>query len=146
MRFVLVGAAIVALDQFTKALVGRLVPAGGARSLIPGLLRLRPAENFGAAFGVLPQWTLLFIALAAVAVALAACFHERLTRRRLGAKAGLTLAAAGAVGNLIDRVRFGYVRDFLDVRWYPAIFNVADIAIVVGVGLLLISWWREEAH
>ncbi len=146
MRFVFVGAAIVALDQFTKAFVGRLLPAGGARPVIPGLLQVRPVENFGAAFGVLPHWTLLFIALAVVAVALMAHFYRRLTWERPDAKTGLTLAAAGAVGNLLDRLRFGYVRDFFDVRWYPAIFNVADVAIVVGIGLLLVSLWREEAR
>ncbi|MDI6870082.1 MAG: signal peptidase II [Bacillota bacterium] len=146
MRFVLIGAAIVALDQLTKALVGRTVPPGGARPVIPGLLSLRPAENFGAAFGFFPRWTLLFIAIAVVAVSLMAYWYRRLTWQRQAAKAGLALAAAGAVGNLIDRVRFGYVRDFIDVRWYPAIFNVADVAIVVGIGLLLIALWREEAR
>ncbi len=146
MRFVLTGAAIVALDQLTKALVGRLVPAGGVRPVIPGLLQLRPAENFGAAFGLLPHWTRFFIAIAVVAVALMAYCYRRLTWEHPGAKVGLTLAAAGAVGNLLDRLRFGYIRDFFDVRWYPAIFNVADIAIVAGIGLLLINLWQKEAR
>jgi signal peptidase II len=146
MRFVLVGATIVALDQFSKAFAGRLVPAGGSWPVIPGLLEVRPVMNFGAAFGLLPHWTLFFIALAVVAVALMTYFYRRLTWARPAAKIGLTLAAAGAVGNLLDRLRFGYVRDFFNVRWYPAIFNVADVALVVGIGLLLLSLWREEAR
>lgn len=146
MRFLLIAAAVVALDQSSKVLISRAIPAGAARAVIPGLVHLRPVRNFGAAFGVLPHWTFLFVAIAVVAVALMAYYYRRLTWRSPAAKVGLALAAAGALGNLLDRLRFGYVRDFVAVRWYPAVFNVADMAIVVGLGLLLLALWREEAR
>lgn len=146
MLYVLTGAALVALDQLSKALVGRAIPAGGVRPVIPGVLSLRPVANSGAAFGVLPQWTAVFIFAAIVFLGLALHWYRKLTGRRPAAKVGLTLAAAGAAGNLLDRVRFGFVRDFLDLRGYPAIFNVADVAIVAGIGLLAFALWREEAR
>ncbi|HHW13834.1 MAG TPA: signal peptidase II [Firmicutes bacterium] len=146
MRFLLCAAAVLALDQFTKALAERLVPPGAVRSVIPGLLQVRPAANFGAAFGLLPHRTELFIAVAVVALGLIVRYHRRLTAHGRAGRLGLTLAAGGALGNLLDRLRFGYVRDFFDVRGYPAIFNVADLAIVVGTALILLALWREEAR
>lgn len=146
MRLLLWGAAVVALDQLSKAMVERLLPAGGALPVIPGLLQVRPAANFGAAFGLLPHRTELFIGVAVVALALVIHCRRWLLARGRAARLGLTLAAGGALGNLLDRLRFGYVRDFFDLRGYPAIFNVADVAIVAGTVLLLFALWREEAR
>lgn len=145
MRYLLLGAGLLLLDQATKAWVIRIVPIGGVHPVIRGLLRLRPAANFGAAFSLLPHWTGAFVAVAVVTVAVMLVYFRKLSERRPISRLGVTLAVAGAVGNLLDRLRFGFVRDFIDVRWYPAIFNVADVAIVTGIGVLLLVLWREEA-
>lgn len=143
MQFLLVGAAVVALDQVSKAWVMETVASGGVRPVIPGLLELRPVQNSGAAFGLFPDRPLLFVGVALAAVGIMVYSYLRLRGRRPWAGGGLVLASAGALGNLLDRLRFGYVRDFFDVRWYPAIFNVADLALVAGVGLLVLSIFRE---
>jgi signal peptidase II len=146
MHFLLIVGAVLALDQASKILVLAAIPPGTERAVLPGLLFLRPVHNFGAAFGVFPHRTMLFVAVAVVAVALMVYYYRKLDWRRPAVKVGLALAAGGAAGNLWDRVHFGFVRDFLVVRWYPAVFNVADSAIFLGIGLILVAIWREEVR
>jgi signal peptidase II len=138
---------IIVLDQLTKTAVNRLLDLHESRSVIPGLLSLTYVRNRGAAFGILadaslPHQPLLFsivsfLALAGiVAYALWLPPHERLSQAALG------MVIGGAVGNLLDRARHGYVVDFLDVFWgshhWPA-FNVADSAITTGVCLVVLD-------
>ncbi len=105
-------------------------------SVAGDLLRITLVHNPGAAFGLLPKHTTLFLALAtAVAVALGWVLVGR--RQWFASRAGLALLWAGTVGNLIDRYRWGHVVDFLQVPHWP-VFNIADSALVVGA--LLIAW------
>ena len=137
-------AGLVALDQLTKQMVVERFMYGESLALLP-VLDLTRLHNTGAAFSLLadqPGWQRwLFSAVAAgVAVALGVLLSrlERGTPRLLAASYALIMA--GAVGNLIDRLRHGYVVDFVHVHWqdwyYPA-FNVADSAITVGALLLI---------
>lgn len=146
MYFLLIAGGVLALDQATKVLVLQAIPAGTVWRLIPGLLSLRPVHNYGAAFGVLSHRTPLLIGVALLAIGLMVHYYRTLSWKRRAVKVGLALAAAGALGNLWDRVHFGFVRDFLVVRGYPTVFNVADSAITIGVGLILFAIWREEAR
>ena len=146
MRFVLLSGLVVLLDQVVKAAVMQTAALGAAQPLIPGLLQLRLAHNTGAAFSLLSGRTPLLILVGAVAVAGMAWYLKRASGESLWLRVGLAVTSGGAVGNLIDRVRLGYVVDFLDLKGYPAIFNVADIAIVGGIGLVLLALWREEAR
>lgn len=103
-----------------------------------GIFDIHHVHNTGAAFGMLPAGGILFVAVAAaVLVGLAVSYPrvraaDRLTQTSLG------LIAGGTLGNLVDRLRFGYVVDFIDFRWWP-VFNLADSAICIGVALLM---WR----
>lgn len=108
----------------------------GESLALPGhLLYLTLVRNPGAAFGILAHATPLLVALT-VGVLVVVWFNRRkLAKQPLLLKLGLTLGLAGAVGNLIDRLRVGYVIDFLDLRYWP-VFNVADMGIVAGVALL----------
>jgi signal peptidase II len=139
-----VAAAVVALDQLTKAVaLGRLAP-GVPVDVIDGLLALTLVMNPGLAFGLLgglpTAWRWVVACLSVVALLILARIALRLppTGGRL-AHAAVGCVFGGAVGNLIDRARFGAVVDFIDVyhRGYhwPA-FNVADSAITIGVALL----------
>ena len=139
--------ALVALDQATKALVVRHLALHESVPLVPGLLDLTHVRNTGAAFGVLnavdfPYKAVVITALALAALAAIVGFAGRLASESLLARAGFTLVVAGALGNLIDRARQGYVVDFVDVYWrgwHFWAFNVADSAITVGAAAIILD-------
>ena len=144
-------AAIVLLDQGTKALVVRSLPLHGYVPLVDGLLSLSHVRNRGAAFGILSDWdlpyqTVLLAALSLGALLAIAVYFVRLPATARLPRVALALVLGGAVGNLIDRLRLGYVVDFVHVYWrqyqWPD-FNVADSAITVGVTLLVLDILRS---
>jgi len=132
---------VTLLDQITKYWVWRDFRLGEARTVIPGFLDLRYIRNEGAAWGMFSghRWPLIAVSVVMLALLIA---HRReiLELGRMGALA-LGLLGGGILGNLIDRVRYGYVVDFLDFHWgsshFPA-FNVADSSICLGVALYMI--------
>jgi signal peptidase II len=143
---VVIAGTIVVLDQITKAVVLEQLPPGVAISLIDGLLSLTLVMNTGLAFGLLgglpAAWRWLVAMLSIVAlVVLARVAIRVLADGGWVAKLSVALIFGGAVGNLIDRARFGAVVDFVDLHFrgyhWPA-FNVADSAITVGVTLLAV--------
>lgn len=139
--------AVLVLDQLSKAwIVATLGTEPGAYvRLLGDLVWLRLVHNRGAAFGVLPAASVVF-ALAAVGVALGiVLYSRRLGSASLLIRVALGLELGGAVGNLFDRLRFGYVVDFVDVRLWPYVFNVADAAISIGVVLLLLTLLPQRA-
>ncbi len=144
MRFVrslLFAATVLAFDQGTKLWAGQSLVLGEVRPLWGDFLRLTRVHNTGGAFGLLPQHTGAFIAVScAVVLALGAVLVWG-KWRRMG-RVGSALLLGGAVGNLVDRLRWGYVLDFFEIRGFP-VFNVADAAIVVGAGLVALSFFVE---
>lgn len=131
---VLVAAAVLALDVLTKALVSGL-PVGYSQPLLGQWVLLTHVRNSGAAFGMLAGRTGLFVALE-IAVLVALPFALRLTADKWSLVA-MGALMGGAAGNLLDRLRTGLVIDFIDLRFWP-VFNVADSAIVAGVGILVL--------
>ena len=142
-RLGVVAGAVLILDQVTKALILAHLPLGGSIAVIPGFFDLTHVHNPGGAFGFLAGMSaevrsLLFIAVSLVAAGLILYFYWQTPHGQRFLSVGLALIFGGAVGNLVDRMRFGIVVDFLDVyagtlHW-PA-FNVADSAITIGVGI-----------
>jgi signal peptidase II len=135
-----VAAIVIVLDQITKAAVtaalGLSQPSHSARALDP-IVRLEYVENRGAAFGVLrDHGELLSLLALAVLVALVA-YYRQAGVPSLAATLAVGLIAGGAIGNLIDRVRLGFVVDFVAIGWWPK-FNLADSAITLGVSLLIV--------
>jgi signal peptidase II len=137
----------IALDQATKLLVDALVPVYESHTVIPNLIDLVHVHNAGVAFGLLnssdhPQRSLITTSLALVALAGIAYYARHVRAEERLARLGLSLILGGAVGNLIDRVRQGYVIDFVDVYWgdwHFWAFNVADAAISVGATLVFVD-------
>jgi signal peptidase II len=148
----LLAGAVVALDQITKVVALDRLPLGVPVPIIDGLLSLTLVLNPGLAFGLLgsipPTWRWVVAALSLVALAVLARVALRvLPDGGWPGRLAIGLIFGGAIGNLIDRARFGAVVDFVDVYWrdwhWPA-FNVADSAITVGVALLALRLMRER--
>lgn len=142
----LVALTTVLLDQFSKFGIVAAVALGTSRPLIDGFLNLTYVQNFGAAFSLF--WghadKLGFVSL--VVVLGVVVFQLRSRPKDLVLVLALGLLLGGALGNLIDRVTLGYVRDMFDLRWngqniWP-IFNVADIAVCTAAGLLFLHSLR----
>jgi signal peptidase II len=140
-------AAVVALDQATKALIDAFLPVYESWTLIPGLVDIVHVHNAGVAFGMLngiddPRRGILTTGLALAALAGIAYYARHIRPEERLARLGLSLILGGAVGNLIDRLRQGYVVDFVDVywgTWHFWAFNVADAAISIGATLVFVE-------
>ena len=136
---------ILCLDQFTKHLVLlRLVP-GEKHELINGLLTLVHSRNNGFAFGLLQKapasvQSIFFVGVPVFALILIVLIFIKLQDNQMLSSVALTTILGGAIGNLIDRLHYGYVIDFLDIHLFrmPP-FNVADFSIVIGVILMFVS-------
>lgn len=152
-RLVFLTAAIgVLLDQLSKIYIDSSFELYQSVTVLENFFHITYIRNRGAAFGILSDNALrlpFFITVSLVAIIGIIWYLRQLRADQKLSHLALGLILSGAIGNLIDRVRFGEVVDFIDVHWYthhwPA-FNVADSAICVGVALLLLETWREERH
>lgn len=146
---------VVLLDQYTKWLVLERFQLGESVPVIPDFFNLTYVRNTGAAFGLLaeahPSFRVPFFLLVPI-VALGAIIYifRKLPAEDLKLSVALSLVTGGAIGNLIDRAQHGFVVDFLDFHWksqyhFPA-FNVADSAICVGVGILMLDLLTQPAE
>ena len=133
MPYFLLAAVLVVLDQIVMLLIRHNIALGESVTLIPGVMDLTYVQNTGAAFSLFRQhtWILAVISLV-VAVLIVIALLKRVFTRPFGV-ISLAVVLAGAVGNLIDRAFFGYVTDmFQTIFMNFAVFNVADICVVVG--------------
>lgn len=134
-------ALIYVADQVTKALVVAGLDVGERVQVVGDLVWLWHLRNTGAAFSLLPGAIWLFVPITIVALGMVAWFHRQFRERGPWIHVILGAVLGGTLGNLTDRLRFGYVVDFVSVgigelRW-PA-FNVADPSVVIGIGLLVV--------
>lgn len=132
-----VAGLVTGTDQAIKAVVRATLP-DHPRDVLGGLVRLDYTRNTGAAFGIYQTGGFTFAIIAILVSAGILVYYRRISRSHLTIRLALGLVLGGAVGNLIDRIRLGYVIDFIDLRWWP-VFNLADSAIVIGVALLAAS-------
>lgn len=149
----LVSTIGIIVDQWTKNLVHSKFAWGESVAVIKNFFSLTYVRNSGAAFGILHKAPAyfrdpFFIAVPVVAMFIILFLYFKLQENQKLTALALSLILSGAIGNLIDRLRFGYVIDFLDFYWkdyhWPA-FNVADSCIVVGVSVLFIlSFFQEK--
>jgi signal peptidase II len=155
MSFYLIALGIILLDRATKLVIIQTLRLGHGIPVIPGFFDIVFVLNPGAAFGFLATLSdrvrnPLFIFISILAVVLIVFYRTRYLRSHCLVSLALGLVLGGAVGNLIDRLYYGMVVDFLDVHagpyHWPA-FNVADSAISVGVSLMILDMlldWRRE--
>ncbi len=149
--FALVTLFILVSDQVTKQMIIARMTLYSTTPVIPGVLQLTLVTNFGALFGLFddlasPVRTVLFTLVPLIAIGLILVFQYRTTVSDSLAQTGLALILGGAIGNLIDRLRFGYVIDFLDIfvgEYHWPAFNVADSSICIGVALLFLDLLRK---
>ena len=149
-----VAAGVLILDQATKAWVlGSLWPPESEKFtlVVPGLLRFQAARNTGAAFSLFQEHPGVLTLIASMLALCVLGWRFLLPPKAMGERFALAMIFGGAVGNLVDRFRFGYVVDFIVAHWrdhaWPT-FNLADSAICVGIGVFLISSWiaARSAH
>jgi signal peptidase II len=127
-------AAVIA-DQVTKHVVAGNLQLGEGVHVV-GPLTIRHVQNSGIAFGLFSNATAAVIVVTTIAIAWMLVYFARSGARHPVLPVALGLVIGGSVSNLADRVRLGFVTDFLDFRYWPA-FNLADSFIVIGVGILL---------
>ena len=129
-------------DQITKHVVASNLSLGEAVHVV-GPFSIRHVQNSGIAFGLFSNATAAVIVVTALAVAWMLAYFARSGARHPVLPVALGLVIGGSISNLADRVRLGYVTDFLDFRYWPA-FNLADSFIVIGVGILLAALLLAE--
>lgn len=143
-----VGLGALVIDQGSKALVVQWFGPASERhhlALLGSLLAIEYVENTGAAFGILKGRTWLLSAAALGIVGWFVFVYGRMLPESRILQCAVGLILGGAVGNLIDRLRMGYVVDFIAVGPWPR-FNAADSAITVGLLLLFVTLWRDESN
>jgi signal peptidase II len=144
-KLLVIGGIIVLLDQFTKELILRYLPFNRTIPVIKGFFNITHIHNPGGAFGLMSNLsptmrTIIFLFISSLAVGIIFYFYKKTPAKYSLLAVAFSLIFGGAIGNLIDRVRFGVVIDFLDfymgkLHW-PA-FNIADSAITIGIGIFL---------
>lgn len=152
--YLLVALGVLMLDRVTKAAVQAGMDPYRSIPLVPGFFDLTFVQNPGGVFGVFKGidsgWrSILFTVVPVAAILLITAYARHVPVTHRLTQSSLAMILGGAAGNLVDRLRFGYVVDFLDFHWrgwhWPA-FNVADAAICVGVGLLMLETLRSPSE
>ncbi len=142
-----IAATVVVCDQLTKLWVISSLELGESRAVIPGILNWTYIRNEGAALGMLSDHRWVFMILSALLIVIIALFI--ILSKDISRMLVIVLAAilGGGIGNMIDRFAYGYVVDFIDVKFLPFwkwIFNVADIFVTVGAILLAVVYIATE--
>lgn len=146
-----IGGMIVLLDQITKTIIRTNITFGGQWMPLEWLapyLKFVHWENTGAAFGMFQGGGFIFGILAVIVTVFIFIYFPQIPKEEKLMRVAIAMQLGGALGNLIDRIRFGPVTDFISVGAFP-VFNIADSCITVGVGLLLLALWmneRKEKH
>ena len=145
--------SVIALDQLTKYLIIEKFKLGDTIRVVADIFNITYVQNRGAAFGFLSQAdpsfrVPFFIAVPVIALISIGYVFRKLADQDIKLAVALSLVISGAIGNLIDRIYLGFVVDFLDFHWgweyhFPA-FNVADSAICIGVGLIMLDLVKQD--
>ena len=128
----IIGIIIVAIDQLIKVGVIKYISIIDSKTIIPGILNFTYLENRGVAFGLFSGGGIVFILLSSVILVAIVGMIEKSKNEEPFFTILLAFIMGGAVGNLIDRIRFGYVVDFIHFTFFPYVFNFADSCVVIG--------------
>lgn len=139
MLILLIIIITIVLDQWTKYLVSSQMILNQSIPIINNFFHITYVRNPGAAFGILAYQTTFFIIITILVVLVLGYYVFSLNKDQVLLKVAFALQIGGAIGNFIDRIRTGYVVDFLDFKIWSPVFNVADVAIVLGVSLFALQ-------
>ena len=134
----LLAVVVVILDQISKLYVQTHMEIGMSIPVLQDIFHITYILNPGAAFGLFEHQTVFFVIIAAGMVAGAIYFYPQIPKKYTLLRFGTGLMVGGALGNVVDRIKTGYVVDFFDFRIWP-IFNIADVGIVCGVGCIIFT-------
>lgn len=134
-------AGIVIFDQMVKLLIRASMFSGQSIPVLTNIFHITYIQNRGAAFGILHGADIFLIGVPILAIIGAVWYMEKNLDQHWTLPLALSLVVAGGIGNLIDRMFLGYVTDMLDFRIWP-VFNIADIAVCVGAGFLILYTWK----
>lgn len=132
----LIALILLSVDQFSKYIIRQKMPLAESIPVIKSIFHITYVENTGIAFGLFPQGHSLFIIISLIIILVIIFFERKKVIKSLKERFCLGLVLGGALGNLIDRLRFGFVIDFLDFRIWP-VFNLADSGVCIG-GILMV--------
>ena len=142
MLVLLLGLVVLIFDQLTKQAIRNHLVYGESRPIIEGFFNLVYVRNDGAAWNILSGHGIILILISVSVLVLLYVYRRSFLQEQLSHRVLLGLLVGGIVGNLVDRIRFGWVTDFLDFQFgtyhYPS-FNVADSAICIAIGLYVIT-------
>lgn len=142
-----IAAIVLSADQVSKAWAIENIPLNTTFPILPppfgDWFVLTYIKNSGAAFGLFPQLGIVFTFVALIVSVVIVAYYRSIPAGQWLVRVALGMQLGGAIGNLIDRLRFGAVTDLFYVRPFP-VFNIADAAIVTGVGLLMFHLWRTS--
>ena len=138
MSFFVISFFVILADQLSKFFVIKNMIPYQSISIIDDFLSLTYVRNSGAAFGILEGKSWFFIIITLLFIIVALSYYHKMIKEMTIEKIGIVLSVGGAIGNLIDRIRFGEVIDFIDVNYF-SVFNLADCAICVGVFLIVLA-------
>lgn len=134
--------AVIIIDQLTKHYIQLSMLPGISFPVIPDIFSITYVQNAGAAFGILEHQRPLFIAITLIILFVCVYFYKKIQKLPRQLRFSIALLLGGAIGNLIDRIRLGIVVDFFDFHVWP-VFNIADMAIVCGVILIIYYIFTE---
>ncbi len=135
--YLLLTSVLILFDRWSKAWASMSLDVGRPTALLGHSIRLTRVHNVGGAFGIFPGGGELFLAVSGLASLVLIVLLATGRVRGVLARLGMAIVLAGAVGNLIDRLMYGFVLDFFEIRGFP-VFNLADACITVGAGLIIL--------
>lgn len=140
--FVLISSAVVLIDQLLKYFIAANMQPAESAAVINNIFHITYVQNTGAVFSLFKDSTTLLIWISVVVIGAVIYYYDKIPDKKY-AVVSAALFLGGTIGNLIDRVRLGYVVDFLDFRIWP-VFNIADSAITIGVLMMVVYLIREK--
>ncbi|MBI5417325.1 signal peptidase II [Candidatus Poribacteria bacterium] len=143
MFLLIISSLVILLDQGSKYYIKNTMFLGESIPIITNIFHITFIYNSGGAFGLFQEKTMFFIIATSIAIVTLLIFYYLSPNNNVLLKTALALILGGAIGNLIDRVLYKEVVDFFDFRIWP-IFNIADIAICCGMGLLILEIYFDE--
>ena len=137
-----IAALVVVLDQFTKFLVKNNLQLGDSIPLIKNIFHLTYVTNTGSAFGLFKNLNVFFVIFSIIVIFVIFYYLRQIKKKERLVIYSIGLLLGGTIGNLIDRIAYGAVIDFIDFKIWP-VFNVADSAVTISIVMLIILLWKK---